>query len=341
MSGSNWLIVAMAVALAAPEAIAASTPAQKCQAAKSKEVGKYDACRLKAEATYAISLNGADRIADLADCATKFQTKWPALEQKAMSQGGACPSVADQAAIQGAVDQHTTNIATGLSGGVLEECALDLRLCDSNLASCQNALSSCIGGSPLGQILKSGGTTCYAYAPTKDYDYAPIPCAGTGQDGELQKGVARSYTDNGDGTITDNATGLMWEKLSDDGSIHDKDTDYTWTNAIAAKIATLNATTFAGYGDWRLPNVSELLSLINHGAAGPAVFSVFNSGCAPSCTVSICSCTRGTSVNDFAYWSSTTNQGDLNDAWQVSFNLGWVGPGPKPLFRFVRAVRAG
>src|SRR5574341_969930 len=50
------------------------------------------------------------------------------------------------------------------------------------------------------------------------------PAGPAGQDGELQKGIARSYTDNGDGTITDNATGLMWEKLTDAGDIHDWDT---------------------------------------------------------------------------------------------------------------------
>ena len=45
-----------------------------------------------------------------------------------------------------------------------------------------------------------------------------IPCAGTGQDGDIQAGATLSYTDNGDGTITDNNTGLMWEKKSDDGT---------------------------------------------------------------------------------------------------------------------------
>ena len=64
--------------------------------------------------------------------------------------------------------------------------------------------------------------------------------------------------DNGDGTITDTKTGLMWEKLSDDGSIHDKDTAYTWANAFAVKVATLNGGGgFAGHTDWRVPNVQR------------------------------------------------------------------------------------
>jgi hypothetical protein len=42
-----------------------------------------------------------------------------------------------------------------------------------------------------------------------------------------------AYVDNGDGTITDAVTGLMWEKLSDDGSIHDADAAYGWPEALA------------------------------------------------------------------------------------------------------------
>src|SRR5262245_21039547 len=52
---------------------------------------------------------------------------------------------------------------------------------------------------------------------------------GTGTDGDVQAGDALSYTDNGDGTITDNNTGLMWEKKDDSGGgIHDMDNTYTW-----------------------------------------------------------------------------------------------------------------
>src|SRR5207253_7949473 len=90
-------------------------------------------------------------------------------------------------------------------------------------------------------------------------------------DGDIQAGATLSYTDNGDGTITDNNTCLVWEKKSDDGSIHDQHNVYTWDGAFDTHVATLNATTFAGYNDWRVPSVKELQSILNYGMNFPSV----------------------------------------------------------------------
>src|SRR5205809_7774747 len=67
-----------------------------------------------------------------------------------------------------------------------------------------------------------------------------------GDDGDIQAGATLSYTDNGDGTITDNNTCLMWEKKSDNPGIHNVALIYTWDNAFDVHVATLNATNFAG-----------------------------------------------------------------------------------------------
>src|SRR5438132_10452753 len=123
----------------------------------------------------------------------------------------------------------------------------------------------------------TGQTTCW------DSSRNVIPCAGTGQDGELRKGAPLAYVDNGNGTVTDLNTGLVWEKLSDDGTVHDKDNLYTWANAFTAHVAALNGTGFAGHTDWRLPNVRELQSIVNYQSFNPTVSSPFNTNCVPRC----------------------------------------------------------
>ena len=164
-----------------------------------------------------------------------------------------------------------------------------------------------------------------------------IPCAGTGQDGELQAGAPLSYTDNGDGTITDKNTGLMWEKLSDDGTIHDKDNGYTWNDAFAVHVAGLNAGGgFAGHTDWRLPNFKELVSILDLATYNPPVHPVFNVFCAPGCTVLTCSCTASN-----YYWSSSSYPFSPSNASCLYFVDGTAITAGKSLFVSVRAVRGG
>jgi len=168
-----------------------------------------------------------------------------------------------------------------------------------------------------------------------------ISCADTGHDGDTQAGAALSYTDNGDGTITDNATGLQWEKLDDNnaGGIHDWDNRYSWPNAFAVKIATLNTPPcFADHCDWRLPNLKELQSILNYEPAGlgPSVSPAFDDNCSPGCTVLTCSCTRASD-----HWTSTSYAYIPVDAWTVDFSHGQTDLSSKSFPSLVRAVRGG
>lgn len=341
MNRMNRLIATTFSALAlhglTAAAVQAADPAVKCESGKLKESAKYASCRLKAESK-AVRLGLTP---DFSKCELKFPSKFNLIEANAGL--GVCPSEGDGASIDARITGDANDLAVLLAGGTLPDCNADLATCNGDLATCDTDLLTCDGylttcesdlaaceTLPAAQPLKTGQTTCYNAAGTV------IPCAGTGQDGELQMGVARSFTDNGDGTITDNATGLMWEKLSDDGSIHDADNTYTWTNAFATKVATLNSGSFAGYTDWRVPNRSELDSLVNLGAANPATYSAFNTGCVAACTVLTCSCTP---MSDF--WSSSTYHANPGVGWLLYFPDGGVFANVKTIPSRVRAVRAG
>lgn len=136
-------------------------------------------------------------------------------------------------------------------------------------------------------------------------------CAGTGEDGENQAGVTwptPRFTDNGDGTVTDNLTGLMWLLDADcpGGQVG-------WQAALDWIDSTLNAggTACSGYTagtftDWRLPNVRELSSLVDFGETNPAL---------PTGHPFV-------SAQSAFYWSSTSSISTPANAWSINFTTG-------------------
>ncbi len=200
---------------------------------------------------------------------------------------------------------------------------------DGNLVGGDGCSATCTL-EPANQLVATSQTSCFDVAGTV------IGCAGTGQDGEIQAGASVAFLDNGNGTITDLRTGLVWEKFSDDGTIHDRDNVFTWTNAFDNKIATLNAAVFAGFADWRVPNYKELVSLLDLERSTPSIVPIFDDSCVPGCTVLDCSCTA---LN--GYWTSTTAVGNPSFAWSVEFFDGFVNANLKTGSAFVRAVRGG
>lgn len=159
-------------------------------------------------------------------------------------------------------------------------------------------------------------------------------CNGTGQDGETRTGEPVSFTDNGNGTITDNVTGLMWEKLSRNGTLHEVTDTFDW-DAAFEKIAVLNDNGFGGFSDWRMPNQRELFSLVAFGGAAPQTISaIFRDDCEPGCAVTTCSCT----ATD-RYWSSTTDPFVPASEVGVDFGAAATFSATKGSNRHVRAVR--
>ena len=140
-----------------------------------------------------------------------------------------------------------------------------------------------------------------------------------GDDGDLEKGVAwpsPRFHDNGNGTVTDNLTGLVWLKnanCTDTVGGVTKGSGYltwanalTWSNSLASGACGLGDGSNAG--DWRLPNREELESLID--------FSRFNPALPAGHPFS--------NVQSVFYWSSTTYAINTNVAWIVNMWDGYV-----------------
>jgi len=191
---------------------------------------------------------------------------------------------------------------------------------------------------PIISLPQTGQTICY------DSNGTVISCAGTGQDGEFQAGVAwpnPRFTDNQDQTVNDNLTGLMWTK---DGNAPGPEAcgpgaAKTWQEALDY-VKCLNTNNYLGYNDWRLPNVVELASLVQN--EEPNLADWLNS--------------QGfTNVQPVNYWTSTTAEanGANTDAFFVNFfNRHTAGSGlggHGAIFRYnkdanhynARAVRSG
>lgn len=118
-------------------------------------------------------------------------------------------------------------------------------------------------------IVDTAQSTCY-----DNNNIIPCPEMGSvfaGQDGNYQ-GSAPSYRDNGNGTVSDLVTGLMWTQSPDvngDGKINAQD-KLTFSGAQTYA----DSLTFAGYDDWRVPGIKELYSLMNfNGYTGVGDFS--------------------------------------------------------------------
>jgi hypothetical protein len=173
------------------------------------------------------------------------------------------------------------------------------------------------------------------------------------------------YVDNGDGTVNDNSTGLMWEKktgvvdlnfacqnsISD---VHDVRNCYAWSatldpfldpNSNLDPTGTLytdfldvlndlntpndgTATTcFAGHCDWRIPTIAELRSILTAGYLDCASSPCIDPAFGPTAP--------------YAYWSSSSVAGIPIDARDVYFNNGAVGYNGKASNYYARAVRGG
>lgn len=129
------------------------------------------------------------------------------------------------------------------------------------------------------------------------------------------------YTDNGDGTITDNQTTLMWKQCSEgqtEATCVGAARRMTWPEAIATS-ADAN---FAGFDDWRLPKADELKGLIESACSNPAINERYF-------------------ANTYAggYWTSSKFEGDDDYIRYVEFQSGKSSYNGESTYYAVRLVR--
>jgi len=173
------------------------------------------------------------------------------------------------------------------------------------------------GCDPPAPVPKTGQTTSYA----------------VGDDGDLGRGVVlvtARFTDNGDGTVTDNQTGLIWLKNANCFG------ENTWSQALSdcsgLAHGSCGLSDNSTAGDWGLPNKNELNSLLHSDFYNPVLSDTPGTG----------QWTAGepfTNVQSSFYWTSTTTPSYSGAAYEVHLGLGTIGGNNKEGVNYIWPVR--
>ena len=172
---------------------------------------------------------------------------------------------------------------------------------------------------------------------------APFPKTGqttsyaTGDDGDLERGIDKPiqkdrFTDNGDGTVQDNLTGLTW--LKDANCFGGRTWNEALSDANGLASGSCGLTDSSSTGDWRLPNLFESQSLHDMEYYFPCLSNSAGTG----------QWSEGdpfTNVQINWYWTSTTNAHYTDNAFNVNMGHGETGWGEKSFILLVWPVRGG
>ncbi len=154
-----------------------------------------------------------------------------------------------------------------------------------------------IGNHPKTETISAGGNKKFHVRAVRDVN---VPIV-----------LPNHFTDNGDGTITDHATDLIWEKLHYSDSL-------TWEDALTYA----DSLTLAGKSDWRLPNIKELQSINDEKLIAPSVDPAFF-----------------TNVGVNKFWSSTSLPNQTTKAWYLDTQFGITTYDFKTVKHYVLCVR--
>ncbi len=221
------------------------------------------------------------------------------------------------------------------------------------------------------------GTTCDAGT---DFAYAMVCVSNACVACTTDESAVPRFVDNGNGTITDRHSCLVWEKKDNAGGLHDVNNLYQWSatgSAMDGSVFTmflngLNSAGFAGHHDWRLPTaagnspptgqLAEAESIEVNVACGPTeggcVPAAFNTNCGPysandppsvmtsnpGCTVDGAGGTQACSCAPFYHsWTASTVGGAPTQAWLECYTVtaGGLSAPDKAAEYNARAVRGG
>lgn len=143
-----------------------------------------------------------------------------------------------------------------------------------------------------------------------------------GDDGQYEAGLDHDYviqTFAGDDVVLDNTTGLMWARDGNAAGCNNGAV-INWSNGIIYA----EGLNFAGFGDWRLPNIRELSSIVNFGLRIPCIDEP-----------------PFQNTNSSYYWSSTTRRLVVTNAWMNDFSMGDIYISLKTAINRIRCVRGG
>ena len=137
-----------------------------------------------------------------------------------------------------------------------------------------------VGNHPKTETISAGGVKRFHVRAVRDVTTPPT--------------LSNHFIDNGNATTTDLMTDLMWQQVPYNDSI-------TWEQALTLA----DTLSFAGYSDWRLPNIKELQSINDESLINPSINQTYFSG-----------------VNTNFYWSSTSLPNQTTKAWYLDTQFG-------------------
>lgn len=169
---------------------------------------------------------------------------------------------------------------------------------DASKVWCTNAGGG-IGNHPKLETISAGGTKKFHVRAVRDISNPST--------------IPNHFINNNDGTVTDLLTGLMWKQVPLIDSV-------TWEQALI----DAEGLSFAGYADWRLPDIKELQSINDEGLINPSInISSF------------------TGIKIGNYWSSTTLPNQTSKAWYLDTHFGVTTYLEKTNKNYIVCVRNG